>query len=218
MTKPDTPTKRRRGRPAKISREQVLATARSLDADELTMPEVAKILGVKTPALYHHFKSREALVGELSQAVVSNMPIPEPDPEHWRDWLHDVCLRLYQYLLAHPLLIEAADSAQGFLSLTVKLSEATLTTLQEAGFDRQKSYWTMISLTQLAYAAARNQLEGRAIDADQSAATEAQIWAMEIHSPRSAEFLRHLPTSNNEQWLDQLLRWTIDCIPEPGGA
>ena len=91
----------------------MLDTARSLSAEELTMPEVAKILGVKTPALYHHFSSREALIGEVGQQLFSDMPIPDPDSANWREWLHDINMRLYRFVLANPLLIEAADSAKG---------------------------------------------------------------------------------------------------------
>lgn len=215
MTKLQAPPKRRRGRPSKISREQVLDTARSLSAEELTMPEVAKILGVKTPALYHHFSSREALIGEVGQQLFSDMPIPDPDSANWREWLHDINMRLYRFVLANPLLIEAADSAQGFLSLTLSLCEAILDTVQNAGFDKEKSYWIMISLTQLAYAAARNQLEGRSTEGGGDDKLAEQIQAIKEHNPRSAEFMQHLPESNNEEWLEQLLRWTIDCIPDP---
>ena len=218
MTKPQIQPKRRRGRPSKISRQQVLDTARSLSAENLTMPEVAKILGVKTPALYHHFSSREALIGELGQQLFSDLPIPDPDPVNWREWLHDISMRLYRFVVVNPTLIEAADSAQGFLSLTLSLCEAILDTVQNAGFDKQKSYWIMISLTQLAYAAARNQLEGRSTDGAGDGKLDEQIRSIQAHNPRSAEFMRHLPESNNEEWLDQLLRWTIDCIPDPTPA
>jgi TetR/AcrR family tetracycline transcriptional repressor len=147
----DIATKRRRGRPSKISKEQVLAAARTLAVEDLTMPALANILGVKTPALYHHFSSREALVGEIGQQLFAEMPLPRPDPKNWRPWLHSINMQLYQFIVKNPLLIEASDSAQGFLSLTINLCEAILETLQQAGFEKQQSYWIMISLTQIAY-------------------------------------------------------------------
>ena len=179
------------------------------------MPAVAKILGVKTPALYHHFDSREALISEIGQQVFADMPIPSPDPENWRQWLHDINMQLYQFIMANPMLIEAADSPQGFLALTLNLCEAILETLQEAGFEQQQSYWTMLTLTQIAYSAARNEVEGRSTDTSRSEFLFEQIKQITEQNPRSAEFMRSLPQNNNREWLDQLLRWSIECIPEP---
>lgn len=210
----EVPVKRRRGRPSKISREQVLAAARTLAAKDLTMPAVANILGVKTPALYHHFNSREALVSELGQRLFNDLPIPEPDPSNWRPWLQAVNMQLYQFIVDNPLLIEASDSAQGYLSLTLNLCEVILATLQQAGFAKQESYWIMISLTQIAYSAARNQLEGSATEVGSKVAAD-HIEAIREDWPLTAEFMQLLPQKNNEEWLDQLLQWSIVCIPTP---
>ena len=202
----DAVVKRRRGRPSKITREQVLAAAMTLEAADLTMPALANILGVKTPALYHHFTSREALVGEIGQQLFDALEIPELDPVNWRPWLLGINMQLYQFIIDNPLLIEASDSTEGFLSLTLSLCEAILETLQEAGFEKSESYWIMISLTQIAHSAARNQIEGRTteLDAEMLAAQADQIneeW------PRTAEFMQLLPQKNNAQWLEQLLHW-----------
>ena len=210
----DAVVKRRRGRPSKITREQVLAAAMTLEAADLTMPALANILGVKTPALYHHFTSREALVGEIGQQLFDALEIPELDPVNWRPWLLGINMQLYQFIIDNPLLIEASDSAEGFLSLTLSLCEAILETLQEAGFEKSESYWIMISLTQIAHSAARNQIEGRTteLDAEMLAAQADQIneeW------PRTAEFMQLLPQKNNAQWLEQLLHWAIGCIADP---
>ena len=210
----DIATKRRRGRPSKISKEQVLAAARTLAVEDLTMPALANILGVKTPALYHHFSSREALVGEIGQQLFAEMPLPRPDPKNWRPWLHSINMQLYQFIVKNPLLIEASDSAQGFLSLTINLCEALLETLQQAGFEKQQSYWIMISLTQIAYSAARNQLEGSAPELGQDAA-KAQFDLVNADWPRTAEFMQLLPQKNSQEWLDQLMQWSVDCIPDP---
>jgi AcrR family transcriptional regulator len=210
----DVAIKRRRGRPSKITREQVLAAARTLAAQDLTMPAVANILGVKTPALYHHFNSREALVGEIGQQLFDGMTIPAPDPTNWRPWLHGINIQLYQFIVDNPLLIEASDSAQGFLSMTLRLCESILATLQPAGFEKQQSYWIMISLTQIAYSAARNQLEGSTTEVGREAVKE-QFEFVNEEWPRTAEFMQQLPQKNNKQWLDQLLQWSITCIPDP---
>ena len=210
----DAVVKRRRGRPSKITREQVLAAAMTLAAADLTMPALANILGVKTPALYHHFTSREALVGEIGQQLFDALEIPELDPVNWRPWLLGINMQLYQFIIDNPLLIEASDSAQGFLSLTLSLCEAILETLQEAGFEKSESYWIMISLTQTAHSAARNQIEGSTTELD-AEILAAQFDQINEEWPRTAEFMQLLPQKNNAQWLEQLLHWSIGCIADP---
>ena len=210
----DAVVKRRRGRPSKITREQVLAAAMTLAAADLTMPALANILGVKTPALYHHFTSREALVGEIGQQLFDALEIPELDPVNWRPWLLGINMQLYQFIIDNPLLIEASDSAQGFLSLTLSLCEAILETLQEAGFEKSESYWIMISLTQIAHSAARNQIEGSTTELD-AEMLAAQFDQINEEWPRTAEFMQLLPQKNNAQWLEQLLHWSIGCIADP---
>ena len=75
----DNRTKRPRGRPPSISRVQILEAAHSLPFAELTMPAVAKILDVKTPALYHHFKNRNELLRTIGQDLIQGFEVSAGD-------------------------------------------------------------------------------------------------------------------------------------------
>lgn len=82
----------RRGRPARLSREAVLAAARDLldsePAADLTMTRVAQALRTTTMALYRYFPSREALLTALAESVFAAFdPEPVPPGTNWQDAL-----------------------------------------------------------------------------------------------------------------------------------
>jgi TetR/AcrR family tetracycline transcriptional repressor len=87
---PDEPL--RRGRPARLSREAVLAAARELldgePASDLTMTRVAQALRTTTMALYRYFPSREALLTALAESVFAEFdPEPLQPGTKWQDAL-----------------------------------------------------------------------------------------------------------------------------------
>ena len=52
---------RTRGRPARISRERIIAAARTIEPEALTMQRVADVLGVDPKALNYHVRDRDGL-------------------------------------------------------------------------------------------------------------------------------------------------------------
>ena len=60
----------RRGRPPRVTREQIVLAATAVLREEpdgqLTMARVAERVGVSPMALYRHFKDRDELVDEVS--------------------------------------------------------------------------------------------------------------------------------------------------------
>src|ERR1043165_9665391 len=80
-------------RPSRLHRDDVLRAALDLlnevGIDALSTRKLAERLGVQSPTLYWHFKSKGALLDAMSTAVMqhSRAPsLPGPD-EHWREWL-----------------------------------------------------------------------------------------------------------------------------------
>jgi|HubBroStandDraft_3_1064219.scaffolds.fasta_scaffold12670_6 AcrR family transcriptional regulator len=63
----DVVAPRTRGRPARISRERIIAAARTIAPETLTMQKVADVLGVDPKALNYHVGDRDG----LRQLVVS---------------------------------------------------------------------------------------------------------------------------------------------------
>jgi AcrR family transcriptional regulator len=79
-------TGRTRGRPPRISTEQIVAAARSVTADGLTMQAVADALGVTRKALHYYVGDREGLltlvVLDLFEREVGDIELPAGDD--WR--------------------------------------------------------------------------------------------------------------------------------------
>ncbi len=80
-------------RPARLNRDDVLRAALELlnevGIDALSTRKLAERLGVQSPTLYWHFKSKAALLDAMSAAVMQEsraIATPEPD-EAWQDWL-----------------------------------------------------------------------------------------------------------------------------------
>jgi TetR/AcrR family tetracycline transcriptional repressor len=75
-----------------LTRQKVVDTALGLldevGLDGLTTRRLAAELGVKSPALYWHFRDKQELLDEMAATLLlgAGMGGPRPD-ESWRDWL-----------------------------------------------------------------------------------------------------------------------------------
>jgi AcrR family transcriptional regulator len=101
---PPAETRRPRGRPAQISREQIIDAVRSAgNVDTLTMRELAARLGVNHGALYRWVKNRDELFDLISEVVIDRILPPEQaiSPE-WRPRLARIAWRMHDQYLALP--------------------------------------------------------------------------------------------------------------------
>lgn len=91
------------GRPAKLSRDAIVAAALRSDLHTLTMRDLAATLGVSHSALYRWVSDREGLFDLISEVMVERiLPVSEPTPETWRDWLRDLAWKMHDEFLAVP--------------------------------------------------------------------------------------------------------------------
>jgi AcrR family transcriptional regulator len=127
----------RPGRPASITREQVIDTAVRLaeqeGLDRFTMGQLATELGVAPMTAYHHVASRDALAGLVVERLLDRVEIPGPEDGPW-----DVQLKLLEANVRREL-----GSVRG-ISTSLKtdvgaaparLADAVLAILDRAGFD-----------------------------------------------------------------------------------
>jgi TetR/AcrR family tetracycline transcriptional repressor len=97
-----TPTDRTR-----LTRDDILRAALDLlnevGIDALSTRRLAERLGVQSPTLYWHFKSKAALLDAMSAAVLSDSrAVFSPGPkESWQDWLQDDGRSFRHALLAY---------------------------------------------------------------------------------------------------------------------
>ncbi|MCX4759343.1 TetR/AcrR family transcriptional regulator C-terminal domain-containing protein [Kitasatospora purpeofusca] len=121
-----------------LQRDEVVRTAlRLLDEvgiDGLTTRRLARELGVQSPALYWHFKSKRELLDLMAEAMLAEAlpPDREPDPEHWPEWVAADARAKRRGLLAHR---DGARVHAGTLPTADELPavEAQLSALCRAG-------------------------------------------------------------------------------------
>ncbi|BBA96276.1 putative TetR family transcriptional regulator [Actinacidiphila reveromycinica] len=91
------------GRPAQISREQIVAAALEGNLDTLTMRELAARLGVTHSALYRWVRGRDELLDMVGESIVARvLPADEPDARTWADWLRRLAWAMHDEFLAVP--------------------------------------------------------------------------------------------------------------------
>lgn len=131
--------RRRRGRPPAIDRERIVAAARSLGVQGLTMQAVADALGVSDAALYHHFRSREALISAVVDGTVLEAPFPEDRGQDWRSWMAEFAESMRRVLVEHPGSAGFAASSGPTSPEQVRLVARAIGVLTRSGFDEREA-------------------------------------------------------------------------------
>ncbi len=93
----------RPGRPPRLSREIIVATALDSDLSSLTMRELAAKLGVAHSALYRWVRDRAGLLHLISEYMVERIiPTHDATPENWQEWLAGLAWAMHDEFLAVP--------------------------------------------------------------------------------------------------------------------
>src|SRR6056297_3627105 len=100
-----------------LSREKIIAAAMILldrDGEKgFSMRKLAGEMGVDPMALYHHHRNRDALMFEVMQALLDQMPLPEPSG-NWEDDIRALCRSLRDLARRHPGAFRATLLNAGF--------------------------------------------------------------------------------------------------------
>jgi AcrR family transcriptional regulator len=95
---------RRRGRPARITREQIVQAARNA-GHEPRMTDVARALDVAPGALYHHVRDRDELLELVAAQVLEETAFDDfapPDGAPWQEFVRAYALAFRSAILANP--------------------------------------------------------------------------------------------------------------------
>ncbi|WP_410872929.1 TetR/AcrR family transcriptional regulator C-terminal domain-containing protein [Nocardia sp. A7] len=164
---PDTPAEsgqtRGRGRPQKISREQILRAARSVAPAALTMQAVADVLGVDPTSLNYHVGGKEGLREMVARDVFESelRRVVLPAAGDWRDVLTLFATALRDAVVVVGTLIPYLQpSYTGGLG-TLASVERVLQALTEAGFGIEEARGALILVTDTAASAGRDALTAR---------------------------------------------------------
>ncbi|MBF6192873.1 TetR/AcrR family transcriptional regulator C-terminal domain-containing protein [Nocardia beijingensis] len=124
---PSSSQPQRTGRPARISRTEILAAANSVIEAEgvakLTMRRLAAELGCTPMALYHHVRDKEDLLRLLLNEYADQVVWPDL-PEEPRDRVRVAARAMRDALAARPWIVDilAADDLLGVSALWVSES------------------------------------------------------------------------------------------------
>lgn len=148
--------RRTRGRPPRISREQIVAAARSVAGRDLTMQAVADALGVSRKALHYYVGDREGLltlvVTDLFERELDRVELPTDD-----DWR--VVLRAYTVAFREGLVQVGAATdftrLQGIgAAAALALADRVLDALLSAGFEPDVARHGLTAASNIAQSAA----------------------------------------------------------------
>lgn len=89
-----------KGRPAQISRKDVVECALNLGLENVSMHALGKQLGVSATALYRHVGSKEALVDLCCDYVLGKVELPQE--KDWEAYLYTFAKNFRQALMSIP--------------------------------------------------------------------------------------------------------------------
>jgi TetR/AcrR family transcriptional regulator, tetracycline repressor protein len=148
---------RRRGRPPRISRDQIIGVARKMEPSTLTMRAVAAELGVDPSAVNYHVSDRATLLELVAEDVVlsqiddSRLPIDA-------DWRQ--ALRLFASKLRDAVIKSGSHSPYfrfptGGVPRALVVVEDLLSRLTDAGMSTEDAIRTLTAVNQITFAGAR---------------------------------------------------------------
>lgn len=115
------------GRREPLTRDRLFRRALAIvDAEglaALTMRRLASDVGVEAASLYHHVRSKEALLDGALGIMRAEMTFEQPVPSEWRELMELVFLRYLEVLTHHPHMLPLAgrhipgEPAQGLQHL-----------------------------------------------------------------------------------------------------
>ncbi|MUJ19684.1 TetR family transcriptional regulator [Aliivibrio fischeri] len=137
-------TKNSKGRPALISKKEIIECALTLGLSKASMNGLGKALGVTAPALYRHMKSKNELIVECCDYIMGKVELPKQSD--WESYLYDFGENFRQVLLATPGSVEFIRYNQQFTPNSKILVDNALGVLMNAKFDVQTGFMAFSSI------------------------------------------------------------------------
>ena len=131
----------RRGRPQRISREQIVTAALELgtvqDPGALRMSDVAKALDVGPAALYNHVRDRDELLALMAARVLDETEYDDFEPAAgavWQDWTSAFAQATRAAIVANPQLLQYVRLTSAPTGLRLDRIEHLAAVMDRAGF------------------------------------------------------------------------------------
>ena len=126
-------------RASELTREDVIDAAAELVAERgyarLSMRALAQRCGVATMTLYRHVRTKEDLLGALTDRVLAELELPAPGTLTWQEQLATVFRSVHDLLLEHPDVVEIAVRQHVAGEAAYRGAEVVLDALRRAGIE-----------------------------------------------------------------------------------
>jgi TetR/AcrR family transcriptional regulator, tetracycline repressor protein len=136
------PSSKRRGRPALISRAQILDAALAIvdehGLEALTMRRLGAALGVDPMTIYHHVPDKTALFDGLVEQIFVEIAIPAPTGR-WHEDVRAIARSARATFLAHPHVVALLGTRPPVTEQAFDLVEAVTTIALRAGLGEQRA-------------------------------------------------------------------------------
>ena len=142
------------GRPARLTREAIVAAATALVEDDgpgaLTLRSLGLAIGADPSAVYRHLSDKDELLRAVGDHLLRDVVGDLPGGRAWDDVARTLCVRLRTALMARPHLAELTRWAPTRQPNELRLTEVLLGALRSGGFDfaaAAAGYHALIELT-----------------------------------------------------------------------
>lgn len=216
---------RKRGRPAHLSREQIVEAAlrllREAPDKALTMQALARELNAAPMSLYTHIRNREDLMKAIAEDVLSNVQVEVAD--HWRDtvanWARALRVRFLQYPFVAALLQDGIATPAAWLTVSNPLLQA----LKQAGFSAEELADTQRWISRVVTGSVLMELVLPKVVPEELIGVRRALDALPPESQATwLEILPALGQRNDEEVFEYTLARTLDAVEtlrqsRPGG-
>ncbi|MDQ1505279.1 MAG: hypothetical protein QOD57_3006 [Actinomycetota bacterium] len=128
---------------SELTREDVIDAAAELVAERgyrgLSMRALAERCGVATMTLYRHVRTKEDLLGALTDRVLRELELPAPGTLSWQEQIATVFRSVHDLLLEHPDLVEIAARQHVAGPAAYRGAEIVLDALRRAGIEGESA-------------------------------------------------------------------------------
>lgn len=207
----------RRGRPPKVTRALIIEAVLAEGFAGLTVPAVAKRLGVVTMTLYRHAPTRADLLAMAWGHVLDQHAWPERDLP-WRDLLHRYATTLWDLLAGHPGAVTELSTVV-LPERMVHLFDDLAVTLIDQGFTASDAVLAVDTVIDLAIDHRRGvEALARTVEGEGTPLQDrvGQLWALHDADtpPRRAarEAMSHAITSPPRDWFHRKLELVLDGL------
>lgn len=113
----------------------------------LTMRALAKRLRVENPALYWHFKNKQAIVDAMANRLLARSVVPRKPRESWDRWLRRSIGAFRAALLSHRDATRVVAEADLSQSKWVEAHAAARAELEREGFSKKDALLALVTLS-----------------------------------------------------------------------